>query len=81
MVETYRYFEAHRVPPYTDDARRLVDAEAAANRRRLAVIEERQSLGYGVDDDDAGWARWYREREATLTALVEDERARRAGAA
>lgn len=77
LVETWRYFEARRIPPATPEARRLVATRADEARRRLGVIADKERLGYHVAPDDADWARWYRDLTARLEALVATARSAR----
>lgn len=71
LVETYGYFERHRVPPVKPGARAQLLEAAQANARRLALVEERERLDLPVRPEEADWARWYRARRDELAGLVE----------
>lgn len=74
LVETWQYFEARRVPPYTPKARALVLAQAQENKRRLDLIEERQRLGFALRSDEVQWAGWYQGRLAHARAVLDAAR-------
>lgn len=77
LVETFEWFEAKRLPPYTDQARRIVAERAAESARRLQIVAERRQRGIAVDPQDAAWDAWYRGRRAWLEELVAIEREKR----
>lgn len=82
LVETWQFFEQHKVPPASDGARRKVLADAAEAQSRLARIDERVARGVGLlDSRDADWARRYRALQARLVDLVTECRAGKAVAA
>lgn len=81
LVETWRYFEDRRIPPYTPQARQMVADRARDNARRLQVIREREDHGYGVAPDDLDWARRYGELRDRLERLVAEARAAKGKAA
>lgn len=70
LVETWDWFERHRVPPYKPEHRRLVATQAAENARRLLLVEERERLGHEVTPDNLAWARHYRAERDRLAAMV-----------
>lgn len=77
LVETFDWFERHRLPPATDQSRRVVDTRAAENRRHLEVIADRRKFKLGIDPGDAAWEAWYLGRRAWLEDLVRSEREKR----
>lgn len=81
LVETWRYFERKRVPPYTPEARRLVHDRAAECWRRVRVVEDKLSAGWDPGADDAAFARSYRAEDARLRALLDQVRRSRGAAA
>lgn len=81
LVETYQYFEKNLRPPTDQGPRAKVAEQAAINASRLGRLEERERLGFAVDPAEAAWGRWYRDRLAYLTALVDLARARKMGQA
>lgn len=80
VVETVDYLSSKRVPPASDQARRMVAERAATNRRRLDVIDDKRAAGFTVSDDDAAWAVWYRGQIAHWEQIVSDLRATKGAA-
>lgn len=81
LVETYQYFERHKMPPVKPGAREKVLASAQQNARDLTVMAEKERVGIALSAEALAWRRWYLERQAYLTALVDQARAARAQAA
>jgi hypothetical protein len=76
LVELYRFLARHRRPPLAMDQRQLRE-EAAANNRRLGIVQDRIERGAAQDDDRAWLARYLQDgREAR--AIVDAGRATRA---
>lgn len=80
LVETWQHFERHKAPPVGAQAQARVAQLAADNARRLTLIDDRRARGVGVHEDDAAWARWYRDRLRRCTEAVEQARAAKAAA-
>lgn len=78
LVETWRYFEDKRVPPFTPQARAFVKEQAAIAARRLQIVAEREGAGWDVDPAEGAFARSYRAERARMMRLLDDARARRA---
>lgn len=74
LVETWAYFERNKTPPVSAGARARVIEEAAANKRRLQVIEEKVAAGFSVQTGEIEWADWYRKRRASCEAAVAEMR-------
>ena len=77
LVETWSFFERHRRPPFDDRSRRLVAEQAAENKRRVLLIDERVDRGVEVDPEDRAFVLRYRARQVELGELVVSERAKR----
>lgn len=77
LVETWRYFEARRVPPYTPQARGMVLEAAQRAATRIQIVDEKLAAGYVVLPDDLAFARSYRAETDRLRALLAEARARR----
>lgn len=71
LVETWRYFQKNRVPPFTPEARRLVLDQAKEASRRVMLVRERQQYGHEVLPDNARFADLYEAETARLAALVQ----------
>ncbi|WP_428924982.1 hypothetical protein [Marinibacterium sp. SX1] len=71
LVETADFFERRRRPPTRPGEMNLIAENARRNERRLAVFDERVSLGRAVDPDERAWAERYRARLGDLRAIVE----------
>jgi hypothetical protein len=71
LVETFHYFQKHRVPPFTPEARRRVLEQARDANRRVMLTRERQDLGHEVLPDSARFADLYEAETARLAALVQ----------
>lgn len=77
LVETWQYIHRTKKPPYTEQARRVIDEQAAMSKRRIEVIADRRRAGLSVDADALAWERWYLQVQAQCEAIVARERARR----
>ena len=71
LVETYRYLQERRVPPFTPEARSFVRAAASEANRSIRVIREKQAAGHQVSPDDLRRADLYEAETARLSALVQ----------
>ena len=80
LVETWRYFEAKRVPPATPQARALVLDRARDAARRIDIVHERREAGLGVDPAEADFVKRYEADQARMMTLLRDVRAARAEA-
>jgi hypothetical protein len=78
LVETWRYFERKRIPPYTPEAREMVRREAEGNARRVQLVAERLRLGLPVNAEEGRFSEWYLDQRARLERLVADCAAHRA---
>ncbi|WP_127104356.1 hypothetical protein [Pararhodobacter zhoushanensis] len=80
LVETWRYFEAKRIPPATPQARALVLDRARDAARRIAIVHERRDGGWGVDRAEAEFVRLYEGDQERMMKLLQDVRAAKAEA-
>jgi hypothetical protein len=67
LVETWQFFHRHKRPPL--HMGRELAAQAADNRRRLTVTDERAAVGRAAPED-VEWCAWYRRQLAHCEALV-----------
>lgn len=81
LVETWMYFERHRMLPVKPGAAAQIAEAAAVNARRLQLVRERLAADLPVPPVDAEWARRYAARRDELVAMVEALRAGKGAAA
>lgn len=76
LVELYRFLRRHRRPPMAMDQRQLRE-EAAENRRRMGIVQDRVQRGV-ASDDDRGWIASYLEDQREAQGIVDAGRGARA---